>query len=88
MPYEHTRKQETQKYLRESCYRCIKCTATTFLTVFMWKRPLNNAVLVTTTHRMPKKVSNGVNAQVGAQMINKYKTKMTQRGLYNMRDPP
>ena len=27
MPYEHTRKQEIQKYLSESCYHRIKCTA-------------------------------------------------------------
>ena len=27
MSYEHTRKQEIQKYLKESCYHRIKCTA-------------------------------------------------------------
>ena len=77
MPYEHTRKKETLKYLRESCHHHIKCTATTFLAAFMWRRPSNSATLATTTHRKPKRVSDGTDTQVGAQMINKCKTKMT-----------
>ena len=35
VPYEHMRRKGTQKYLRESCYHCIGCTATTFLATFM-----------------------------------------------------
>ena len=35
VPYEHMRRKETQKYLRESCYHRIKCTETTFLAAFM-----------------------------------------------------
>ena len=53
----------------------------------MWKRPLNNAVLATTTHRKPKRMSNGTDTQVRDQMINKCKIKMVQRELYNMKDP-
>ena len=78
----------TQKYLRESYYHRIECTATTFLAAFMLKRPLNSAVWVTTTHRKPERVSNRTGPQVEAQMINKCRIKMDQRELYNVRDPP
>ena len=54
----------------------------------MWRRPLNSTVLVTTTHKKSKWVSDGMGTQVRAQMINKCGIKMTQRGLYNGRDPP
>ena len=64
MPYEHTRMKETQKYLRESCYHYIKCTAATFLAAFIWRRPLNNAVLDTITHRKSENVSDGTGIQV------------------------
>ena len=33
-------------------------------------------------------VSNGTSTQVAAQMINKYKIKIVQNELYNVRDPP
>ena len=72
-----TRRKETQKYLMESCYHRIKCIAATFLAAFMWRRPLNSStVLATTTHRKPKRVSDGTNIQVRAQMINKCRIKM------------
>ena len=54
----------------------------------MWRRPLNSATLATTTHRKPKKVSDGTGAQVKAQMINKCRMEMILRELYNVRDPP
>ena len=54
----------------------------------MWRRPLNNATLATTTHRKPKRVSDGTGTQVRAQMINKCRIKMAQKELYNVRDPP
>ena len=54
----------------------------------MWKRPLNSAILATTTHRRPEKVSNGTSTQVVAQMINKFRIKMVQEELYNVRDAP
>ena len=88
MPHEYTRKKETQKYLRKNCYHRIKCTATTFLVAFIWKRPLNSATLVITTHKKPKKVSDGTCTQVRVQMINKCRIKMIPRELYNVRDPP
>ena len=87
MPLKHTRKQEIQKYLRKSYYHRIKCTAAIFLTTFMWRRPLNSATLATTTHKRLERVSDGMDTQVGSQMIDKCKTKMTQRELYNGRDP-
>ena len=76
----------TQKYLRESYYHRIECTAATFLAVFMLRRPLNNAALATTTHRKPERVFDGKGTQVRAQMINKCRVKMVQRKLYNVRD--
>ena len=88
VPHKHTRRKKTQKYLRESCYHRIKCTAPTFLVAFIWRRPLNSAALGTTTHRKSEKVSNGTGIQVRAQMINKCRIKMVQRELYNVRDPP
>ena len=78
----------TQKYLRESCYHRIECTATTFLAAFMLRKPLNNAVLATTTYKKPERVFDGTGTQVRAQMINKCRVKIAQRELYNVIDPP
>ena len=86
--HEHTKRRETQKYLRESCYYSIECTAATFLVAFMWRRSLNSVALATTTCRKSERVSDGTGIQVRAQMINKCGIKMIQRGLYNGRDPP
>ena len=88
MPHEHMRRKETQKYLKKNCYHRIKYTVTTFLAAFIWKKPLNSAALVTTTHRKPNRVSDGTDTQVNAQMINKCKIKIVQRELYNVRYPP
>ena len=55
--HERPRMMGPQKYLGKSCYHRIECTATTFLAVFMLRRPLNNIVLATTTHR---KIKEGV----------------------------
>ena len=54
----------------------------------MWRRPLNNTALATTTHRKPEKVFDGIGTQVKVQMINKCRMKMILRELYNVRDPP
>ena len=54
----------------------------------MWRRPLNSIALVNATHKKPKRVFDEINTQVRAQMINKCGIKMTQRGLYNRREPP
>ena len=86
--HERIRMKKTQKYLVEICYYCIKYTAVTFLTAFMWRRPLNSVALATTTHRKPKRVFNGICTQVKAQMVNKCRIRMVQRELYNVRDPP
>ena len=86
VPHKHMRRKKTQKYLKESCYHHIKCTAATFLSAFMW-RTLNSTALATTTHRKPEKVSNGTGTQVRDQMINKCRIKMDERELYNVRDP-
>ena len=76
----------TQKYLKESCYYRIECTAATFLVAFMLRKPLNNATLATTTHIKSERVSDGIGTQVRAQMINKCRIKMAQNELYNVRD--
>ena len=54
----------------------------------MWTRPLNSATSVIATHRTPARVSDETNTQVQAWMINKWKAKIVQRGLYNRRNPP
>ena len=74
--HKRIRMMGTQKYLRESCYRRIKCTTATLLATFMWRRPLNSAALEITTHIKPKKMSDGISTQVRAQMINKYMIEM------------
>ena len=55
---------ESPKDLRKSCCHRIKCTVTTFLAAFMWRKHLNSETLVITTHREPKEVSDGTNTQV------------------------
>ena len=86
--HEHTRMRGTQKISKGKLLppHCMYCSY--FLATFMWRKPLNSAALVTTTHRKPKKVSNGIDTQVRAQMINKCRIKMVQRDLYNVKDPP
>ena len=87
MSYEHRRMKETQKYLRKSCYHRIKCTITTFLAAFIWRRHLNSEVLATTTHKKPREVSDEIGTQVISQMVNKCRVKMIQRELYNVNNP-
>ena len=52
------------------------------------RRPLNNAALAITTHRKPKRVFDGTDTQVRAQMINKNRIKMVQKELYDVRNLP
>ena len=85
--YEHRRRKETQKYLRTNYYHRIKCTVTTFLTAFMWRRHLNSEALATTTHKKPGEVFDGTGTQVISQTVNKCRVKMIQRELYNVRNP-
>ena len=77
---------EAEKYLKKCCYRCIECFATNSLTAFMWRRPLNSVALIAPTHREPMRVSDGTNTQVVAWMIDKWKAKIIQGEIYNVRD--
>ena len=53
----------------------------------MWRRHLNSETLVTTTHKKPGKVSNGIGTQVISQTIDKCRIKMIKRELYNVKNP-
>ena len=79
--------EETQKYLRKSCYHRIRYTVTTFLAAFMWRRHLNSEILATTTHKKPEEVFDGTSTQVISQRIDKCRVKMIQRELYNVKNP-
>ena len=78
---------ESPKDLRKSCCHRIKCTITTFLTAFMWRRYLNSETLVITTHRELEEVSDGTDTKVKSQMNNKCRVKIIQRELYNLKNP-
>ena len=54
----------------------------------MWKRRLNSATLVNATHRELRKMADGKNTQVRVQMINRWRVKMIQKGLYKVGDSP
>ena len=66
MHHERTGRMRARKYLRKSYCHCIKCSAANFPVALMWRRLLNNAALVTPTHRGPEKVSDGTSTQVVA----------------------
>ena len=66
MHYKCTERMEVRKYLRKSYCHRIECSAANFLATFMWRKPLNSAVLATPTHRGPEEVSDGTNTQVVA----------------------
>ena len=85
---ECTGRVEARKYLKKSCCHRIERPVANFLATFIWRRPLNNTALATTTHRKPESVSDGTSTQVVAQMINKCRIKIVQKELYNVRDPP
>ena len=87
MSYDLKGMWESLKDLRKSCCRHIKCTVTTFLAAFMWRRHLNSEALTTTTHRKPREVSDGTSTQVISQTIDKCKVKMIQKELYNVKNP-
>ena len=75
-PMDSKERWESLKDLRKSYCHCIKCTVTTFLAAFIWRRHLNSETLVITTHKEPEEVSNGTDTQVKSQMNNKYRVKM------------
>ena len=64
MHYDRTGRMGARKYLRKGCCHRIECFAANFLVAFMWRRPLNSAVLAFPTHRGPEKVSDGTSTQV------------------------
>ena len=78
---------ESPKDLRKSCCHRIKCTVTTFLIAFMWRRYLNSETLVIRTYREPEDVSDGTDTQVKSQMNDKCRVRMIQRELYNVKSP-
>ena len=61
---------------------------TTLLAAFMWRRRLNSVTLTNATHRRSGKVADGTSTQVEVQMINRCRVKMSQKGLYKLRDFP
>jgi len=71
MYYEHTGQMEAKKYLRKSYYYYIECSTANSLTTFMWKKPLNSAILITPTHKGLVKASDGTSTQVVAWTIDK-----------------
>ena len=81
-------REENSKYLRKSYHHHIKCTASTFLAALMWRRPLNSVALAAVTYKGLKGVSDGMGAQVGVQMINKCKTQVIRKSLYNVEKLP
>ena len=76
-----------EKYLRKSYYHRIECSVTNSLAIVMWRRPLNSVALVTLTHREPIRVSDETSTQMVAWIIDKWRAKIVQRGIYNVRDP-
>ena len=80
-------KMGAKKYLRKGCYCHIECSVTNSLAAFMWRRPLNSTALVVPTHREPIRVSDGTYTQVVAWTIYKWRAKIIQGGIYNVRDP-
>ena len=54
----------------------------------MWRRRLNNATLANATHKELGKVADGTSTQVRVQMINRWRVKMIQKGLYKVGDSP
>ena len=87
MHCERTGEMRTKKYLRKNCYHRIECSATNSLAAFMCGRLLNSAVLVAPTHRGSVRVSDGTSTQVVAWTIDKWRAKIIQKGIYNVKDP-
>ena len=76
-----------EKYIRKSCCHHIEYSAANSLAAFMWRRPLNSAVLVASTHKGLVRVSDRTGTQAVAWMIDKWRAKIIQREIYNVRDP-
>ena len=76
-----------EKYLRKSYYHRIECSVTNSLAIVMWRRPLNSVALVTPIYRESIRVSDETSTQMVAWIIDKWRVKIVQRGIYNVRDP-
>ena len=63
-PMDLKERWESPKDLRKSSCHHIKCSVTTLLAAFMWRRHLNSETLVITTHKEPEEVSDGTDIQV------------------------
>ena len=74
--------------LQDGSYLYINCIPPNPLAAFMWRKPLNSAVLVAATHRKLGKVFDGTSTQVVDYMINKWKAKINGERLYNVKDLP
>ena len=87
MHYERAGGMGAMKYIRKSYCHRIECSTTNFLAAFMWRRPLNSTALATPTHRGLEGVFDGISTQVVPWMINKWRAKIIEREIYNVRDP-
>ena len=58
------------------------------LTALMRKGLLNSITLVAATHRKLEKMADGTSTQVATCMINKWRTKINGKEVYNVRNPP
>ena len=76
-----------EKYIRKSCCHHIEYSAANSLAAFMWRRLLNNTALVTLTHKEPIRVSDRTSTQMVTWTIDKWRAKIIQREIYNIRDP-
>ena len=54
----------------------------------MWRRRLNSVTLANATHRELGKGADGTSTQVRVQMVNKWRVKIIQKGLYKVGDSP
>ena len=49
---------------------------------------MNSTTLVAATHRKLEKAADGTNTRVAACMINKWRAKINENEVYNVRNPP
>ena len=56
------------------------------MAAFIWRRHLNSETLVTTTHKEPEDVVDGIDTQVNSQMNDKCRVKMIKKKLYNVKN--
>ena len=79
-------KMGAEKFPRKNYYYRIECSAANSLAAFMWRRPLNITTLVAPTHKGLVRVSDGTSTQVVAWTTDKWRAKIIERGIYNVRD--